>query len=309
MDRLRDMEIFATVAEEGSFAAAARRLRLSPPAVTRAVAGLEDRLGVRLIQRTTRSMRLTDAGERFRVSALRILADIDGAEREAAGEMAAPRGHFSVTASPTFGRLVVGQVIARFLAAQPEVSATLFTADRIVNLVEEGIDIGVRIGNIPDSSLIGRRVGHVRRMLVASPSYLAEHGRPQTPQDLKTHRVIGFTGLMQTRVMTFHRAGESHPVTLSPQLELNDAAAGIALAEAGEGIAMAYCYALHEPVTAGRLVEVLHDHAQPARPVHVLYPEGRLPAPAVRAFLDFAIPELQAALDYAIDFRTPAPAC
>lgn len=309
MDRLRDMEIFTAVAEEGSFAAAARRLRLSPPAITRAIAALEDRLGVRLIQRTTRSMRLTEAGERFRASAIRVLVDIDVAEREAAGEMAAPRGHFSVTASPTFGRLVVAGILSRFLVEQPQVSATLFVADRIVNLVQEGIDIGVRIGNIPDSSLIGRRVGEVRRMLVASPGYIAARGAPQTPQDLKAHRVIGFTGLMHTRTMSFQKNGESHPVTLSPQLELNDAAAGIALAEADGGITMAYCYMLREAVSEGRLVEVLQDHAPPPRPVHVLYPEGRLPAPAVRAFLDFAVPHLTKALDYSIDFRPPAATC
>ncbi|MEL6335095.1 MAG: LysR family transcriptional regulator [Pseudomonadota bacterium] len=296
MDRLRDMEVFAAVAEEGSFAAAARRLRLSPPAVTRAIAGLEERLGVRLIQRTTRSMRLTDAGERYRAGALRILADIDAAEREAVGDRAAPRGHFSVTASPTLGRLEVAPILAQFLGEHPPVSATLFLVGRIVNLVEEGFDVSVRVGNVPDSSLIGRRVGEVCRLAVASPGYLAAQGTPETPQDLRAHRLIGFTDLMPIRSVAFGTGERAQTVTLAPQMETNDAAACVALAEAGEGITLAYSYVIRRALAEGRLVEVLADYRPAPRPVHVLYPEGRLPAPAVRAFIDQAIPRLSAAL-------------
>jgi DNA-binding transcriptional LysR family regulator len=295
MDRLREMEVFLEIAEAGSFAEAARRLRLSPPAVTRLVASLEQRLGTRLITRTTRSMRLTEAGERFRVDAGRILADLAAAENEAAGETAAPRGTLAITAPTSFGRMVVAPVVARFLARHPEVSANLLLVDRVVNLVEEGMDVGLRIGELPDSRLIARRVGEVRRVLVASPAYLARHGAPDAPQALKDHTFIAFTGLMRTRGLGFG-PGAAHHVALAPRLEVNDAAAAIALAEAGDGITVALSYMVRDALAAGRLREVLADPPEPPRPVQLIYPETRLLSPAVRAFVDLAAPAITAHL-------------
>lgn len=294
MDRLREMEVFAEIAEAGSFAAAARRLRMSPPAVTRLVAALEERLGARLIQRTTRTMRLTEAGRRFREAAARVLSEVEAAERGVAGETAAPRGKITITASTSFGRMAVSPVAARFLAANPGVTASLLLVDRVVNLLEEGIDVGIRIGELPDSRLIGRRVGAVRRILVASPGYLSGTGAPAHPGDLKDHRFIAFTGLMPTRSLTFNQGGEALSVTPPDWLELNDAAAALALAEAGEGVTIALSYMVAEALAGGRLVEILPAFAPPTRPIHLLYSETRLLTPAVRAFVDFAQPRLAA---------------
>jgi DNA-binding transcriptional LysR family regulator len=182
MDRLHAMEVLAAVAEAGSFAGAARHLRLSPPAVTRAVAALEERLGVRLLNRTTRRLSPTEAGLRFLASTRRLLAELDEAERSAAGTTAIPSGHLVVTAPVTFGRAHVAAVLAEFLAAQPRVTAALLLLDRVTSLVEEGIDVAVRIGQLPDSTLVARRVGEVQRLLVAIPAYLAAHGVPERPR-------------------------------------------------------------------------------------------------------------------------------
>ena len=176
VDRLRTMEVFATVAESGGFATAARRLGMSPPAVTRAVATLETRLGARLINRTTRSLSLTEAGRGLLESTRRLLAELDEAERAAAGATVVPSGHLRLTAPLTFGRMHLMPVLAAFLREQPKVTATLVTLDRVANLIEEGFDLAVRIAHLPDSTIVARRIGEVRRILVASPGYLAHHG-------------------------------------------------------------------------------------------------------------------------------------
>lgn len=240
MDRLQGMEIFVAVAETGGFAKAAARLHLSPPAVTRAVAALEERLGVRLFNRTTRSVLPTEAGLRFLDRARAVLQQIEEAEKDAAGEMVLPSGHLTVTASVSFGRHAVAPVVSDYLRAYPRVSASLLMLDRQVNLVEEGVDVAVRIGELPDSSLVARAVGRVRRLLVASPDYLARRGVPAAPADLRLHEVIGFTGLMPNREWRHVQDGRSAAVRLAPRYELN--AAAIAAAEAGEGITVSLCY-------------------------------------------------------------------
>ena len=173
MDRLHEIEVFVAVAEAGSFAKAGRRLHVSPPAVTRAISALEDRLGARVFNRTTRSLMITDVGQRFLESARRILADLDTAEMEAVGETISPQGHLTLTASVTFVRSALAPVVSDFLSRYPRVAASVLLLDRVVNLVEEGVDVAVRIGHLPDSSLVARRVGAVHRILVASPDYLA----------------------------------------------------------------------------------------------------------------------------------------
>jgi DNA-binding transcriptional LysR family regulator len=293
MDRLHAMEVLAAVAEAGSFAGAARHLRLSPPAVTRAVAALEERLGVRLLNRTTRRLSPTEAGLRFLASTRRLLAELDEAERSAAGTTAIPSGHLVITAPVTFGRAHVAAVLAEFLAAQPRVTAALLLLDRVTSLVEEGINVAVRIGQLPDSTLVARRVGEVRRLLVASPAYLAAHGVPERPEALKGHAVIAFSGLLPGRDWRFVANGRATAVTLAPRLEVNDALAALDVAERGHGITLALSYMVGPRLATGRLVPVLDAFAPPPVPVQIVHPHSRLVAAKVRAFLDFAAPRLK----------------
>lgn len=295
MDRVREMEAFLEVAAAGSFAEAARRRRISPPSLTRLIAGLEDRLGTRLIQRTTRSLKLTEAGERFRLAAERVLDDLASAEREITGRGSEPRGRLVVTAPTIFGRLAVAPTLADFWAIHPQVSPALLLYDRVMNLIEEGIDVGVRIGDLPDTRLIARRVGAVRRILVASPAFLERHGHPHRPADLKTLPLLAFTNLMPTRGLSFD-VGETTYVAPARQLEVNDAAAAIAMAITGHGFTIVASYMVRDAIGAGRLVEVLPAYAPLPIPVHIVFPESRLLAPTVRAFTDYAAPRLGQAL-------------
>lgn len=296
MDRLRQMEVFVAAAETGGFARAGKRLGMSAPAVTRAVASLEERLGVSLFARTTRSISLTEAGDRFLAHARRILAEIEDAQRDAAGEAAEPRGHLVVTASVTFGRLALGPVVGAFLSAYPQVTASLVLLDRVASLVEEGIDVGVRIGEPSEQSLMARRVGTVRRVLAASPAYLQRHGTPLAPQDLVSHRLIGFSGLVHGREWRLFDGGRSVQIPGRPRLEVNDAATALAAAEAGEGIVPALSYMTEEAFRSGRLVPVLAAYGPAPVPVQLVWPGSRLLAPKVRAFVDFAAPRLSSAL-------------
>lgn len=297
MDRLHEIEVFVAVADAGSFAKAGARLRLSPPAVTRAISALEDRLGAQVFNRTTRSLAITDVGQRFLESARRILIDLESAEKEAVGEAGAPQGHLTVTASITFGRLAVAPIVCSFLAQHPRVSISVVLLDRIANLVEEGIDLAIRIGPLPDSSLVARRVGTVRRVLVASPGYLARHGAPALPADLRLHSMIAFTGLTPNREWRFLDGRSGAAVSIAPRLEINDAAAAIAAAEMGDGITLALSYMVADHLGEGRLVTVLDDLAPPPVPVHLVYPQNRLIAPKLRAFLDFVTPRLKDTLE------------
>ena len=259
MDRLHELEVFVAVADAGSFAKAGNRLRLSPPAVTRAISALEDRLGARVFNRTTRSLTITEVGQRFLESAKRVLNDLDTAEKEAIGETAVPHGHLTVTASVTFGRSALAPVVGDFLNQHPRISVSVLLLDRITNLVEEGIDLAVRIGPLPDSSLIAKRIGTVRRVLVASPAYLAQRGKPQTPADLRLHSMIAFTGLMPNREWRFLDGRSGNSVSFMPRLEINDAVSSIAAAETGEGITIALSYMVAERIKDGRLVTVLDE--------------------------------------------------
>jgi DNA-binding transcriptional LysR family regulator len=296
VDRLHEMEVFVAVADAGSFARAGKQLRISPPAVTRAVSSLEERLGARLLNRTTRSLRLTEAGLRFLESARRLLGEIEAAERGATGETAEPSGHLSVTASVTFGRAAVAPIVSEFLRSQPRVTASLMLVDRVVNLVEEGIDVAVRIGQLPDSTLFARRVGEVQRILVASPGYLAKHGEPRSPADLKRHSILALSGLMPNREWRFVDGAAAGRVALQPRFDVNDATCAIEAAEAGDGITIALSYMVAQKIADGRLAPVLARYAPPPVAVQLVHPQSRLVAPKVRAFVDFAAPRLQEVL-------------
>lgn len=296
MDRLHELEVFIAVADTGSFAKAGRGLRLSPPAVTRAVSALEDRLGARVFNRTTRSLTITDVGQRFLDSARRILTDLDSAEKEAVGETAVPHGHLTITASVTFGRSALTPVVCAFLNQYPRVSVSVLLLDRIANLVEEGIDLAVRIGPLPDSSLVAKKIGTVQRILVASPDYLARRGVPQNPADLRLHSMLAFTGLMPNREWRFRDGRSGNSVSFVPRLEINDAVASIAAAEMGDGITVALSYMVADKIREGHLIPVLESVTPPPVPVHLVYPQSRLISPKMRAFIDFAAPRLRDAL-------------
>lgn len=296
MDRFHELRAFIAVAETGGFAKAAASLNSSPPAVTRAVAGLEDRLGVRLFNRTTRTVHLTEPGTRFLEDARRVLSDLEAAEQDVRGEARLATGQLSITASLAFGRSVLQRIIADFTDAHPLVNVSMLLFDRVVDLVDEGFDLAVRIAQLPDSSLVSSHVGDVRRVLVAAPDYLAKRGTPKRPADLKPHAIIAHTALMPNREWRFVDAGKPARMALVPRMEINDAHAGIQLAEQGKGITIALSYMVTDALRTGRLVPVLGDFAPPPVPVHLIYAQRRIIAPKVRAFIDFATPKLRTAL-------------
>jgi len=311
MDRIEAMTAFVTALDEGSLARAARRLGRSPAAITRAVALLEERLGTRLLHRTTRALHLTPAGERYLAACRAILADLAEADLLAAGERTDPRGQLSLTAPVTFGRLHVAPLVEELLEAHPALAARLLLIDRVVNLIDEGHDAAVRIGPLPDSSLVATKVGAVRRVVCASPAYLALHGTPQGPADLGGHRVISFSQITETSNWAFAAGpsgGMRRQVTVCPHFIVNGAEAAVAAAARGRGITRVLSYQVEDEVAAGRLVLLLEAFEGPRLPVHVVYPEARLPAAKLRAFVAFAVPRLRSRLAaLPVSAREPAP--
>ncbi len=298
MDRFRELSTFVAVADAGAFNAAARRLNLSPPAVTRLVTALEGRIGARLFTRTTRHVALTEAGERLLGDAVRILAEVDEAEASAAGAHQSPRGTLRVTAPVMFGQRHIAPILRAYLDTYPDVAATVLFVDRIVDLIDEGLDVAVRIGDLPDSSLTATRVGAVRRVTVASPDYLAVHGPPETPEDLAGHRIINPTGLIQRPEWVFVAGGETRIVRLSPRLTVNTVAGAVDAAVAGWGVTSVLSYQVAAELADGRLVEILHDFEDRQMPVHLLHSEGRRAAAKIRTFIDFASARLRADADH-----------
>jgi DNA-binding transcriptional LysR family regulator len=286
MDRFDAMVAFVTVCETQSLTAAAHRLGHSPSVVSRQIAALESHLGTRLFHRTTRQISLTDAGSRYLERTRRILADLDEAERMAQSDRTEPSGRLSVTAPLIFGRLHVAPLLARFLERYPKVSIELTLSDRFVNLIEEGHDIAIRIGHLPDSQLIARRFGETRRALVASPAYLAKAGVPLHPDDLKRHDTITFMPGVPPFDWHFSNAGADHRVSVTPRFLTNSGDTAIALALDGVGIARILYYQVREALREGRLVEVLTPFAPEPLPIHVVYPSVRLLSGKVRSFIE-----------------------
>ncbi|WP_242346356.1 LysR substrate-binding domain-containing protein [Anaeromyxobacter terrae] len=297
MDRLDAWTTFAAVAEARSFAAAARRLGRSPAAVTRAVAALEERVGARLLTRTTRSVALTDAGARSLEAARRALAWFEELEGVAAAGRQEPRGRLGVTASVVFGRLHVLPIVQAFLRDHPSANVELLLLDRVVSLVDEGLDVAVRLGRLPDSSLRALRAGEVRRAVYASPGYLRASGTPRTPQALASHACVACTAVTPVRDRwTFERDGRSFVVPVSPRLVVNTAEAAIDAAVAGLGPTCVLSYMVDAHVRAGRLQRILGPYEPPAVPVQVVIPAGRFVTPLVRAFVDRAVEALRVTL-------------
>lgn len=294
MDRLQAMTTFVAVVDCGGFASAARKLNLSPPVVTRAVADLEARLGLRLLTRTTRFVRVTDAGARFAADCRRILADLDEAESAAAGDHGAPRGTLTLTAPVLFGQLYVTPILVDYLQRYPEVDAQCLFLDRVVNVVEEGVDVAVRIGELPDSSLQAVRVGRVRRVLVAAPSYLEAHGTPLRPEALAGHRIVSASGVTPVSEWRFEDGGKPLLQRVQPRMRTTANDAAMAAAVAGLGIARLLSYQVAAQVRSGALRVVLEAFEPAALPVHVLHHEGRHVTQKVRAFVDQAVQALRA---------------
>lgn len=289
MDLIESMDVFVTVADLKGFAPGARRLGLSPPAVTRMIAGLEERIGARLLQRTTRSVTLTDAGVRFLERARRILADVAEAKSAANAERGAPVGRLVVAAPHVFGRLHVAALVCTFLRKFPDVTGELILNDRVVSLVEEGIDVAIRVGSLEDSSLVARSVGLVRRVVVASPQYLKRQGMPRRPEDVAGHDLIRVTTLSPTNDWRFLQDGVETRIPIAPRYVTNSADAAVGHAELGGGLAMVLSYQVTDAVKAGRLRIVLADFELPPLPIHVVYPTTRLLSAKVRAFADLLV--------------------
>jgi len=294
MDRFHLINVFVAVVDSGGFAGAARRLGLSPPAVTRAVNELESHLGLRLLTRTTRVVRVTDAGARYAEDARRILAALQEAEESASGLHGAPRGRLTVTAPALFGALHVTSIVTNYLTRYPETSVSCLFLDRVVSLLDEGVDVAVRIGELPDSSLQAVRVGQVRRVICASPAYLAQHGTPQSADELQQHTVIAAGSARPTLEWRLKDGASLRGVKLQPRLTTtaNESARDAALA--GFGLTRLLSYQAAEQLRQGTLVAVLQAMEPEPLPVHVVHHEGRHATQKVRAFLDLAIAALRA---------------
>ena len=287
MDRWQAMRIFVQVVECGGFAPAARKLHLSAPSVTRAVAQLEQAIGTRLLVRTTRSLKLTPAGEGYVGDCRRILADIAEAEANAAGSFSQPAGLLTVTAPTLFGSLHVLPVILDFLEQHPAMQIRTVFVDRVTNIVEEGLDVAVRIAALPASGLIARRIGSIRQMICGSPDYFAAHGEPERPQDLAKHKIIGRDGLHGHSEWLFGK-DSAISVPISTRLVCNTNDAAIAAAVAGWGLSRFQSYQVAPAIQAGRLKVVLTDYEREPVPIHIVHAEGNSVSARVRAFVDFA---------------------
>jgi DNA-binding transcriptional LysR family regulator len=289
MDRLDAMQAFVAVADAQGFAPAARKLKLSPSAVTRLIAALEERLGARLLQRTTRKVALTDIGARYLERIRRILADVDEAERAAEGERTQPSGRLVVSAPVGFGRLHVSPVMSHYLTRFPDVVGELRLEDRRVNLVEDGVDLAVRIGQLSDSSLVARQVGEMRRIAVASPGYLKARGEPKTPAALASHASIQFGSSLAASDWRFLEDGREVRINYAPRFITNSADAAVAHAEAGGGVTRVLAYQAADAIRRGALKIVLAAFELPPLPVHIVYPTSRLLSAKVRTFIDLVI--------------------
>jgi DNA-binding transcriptional LysR family regulator len=286
MDRFDAMQALVAVADLQGFAPAARKLGLSPSAVTRLIAALEDHLGARLLQRTTRSVTLTDVGARYLERARRILADVEEAEGSAQDERARPGGRLVVSAPIGFGRLHVSPVITAYLMRYPEVSGELRLSDRMINLVEDGVDLAIRIGHLADSSLVARHVGEMRRIVVASNDYLERRGEPKLPEAIESHETIQFGATAAPPDWRFVDEGREIRVACTPRFVTNSADAAIQYAEQGGGLTWVLAYQAAEAIKAGRLRIVLAKFERPPLPIHIVYPTSRLLSAKVRTFID-----------------------
>jgi DNA-binding transcriptional LysR family regulator len=290
MDRIESMSVFVAVASAGSFSGASRQLRMPLPTVSRRVSDLESHLNAKLFVRSTRKLALTEAGQSYLLACQRILEQIAEAERGASGQYNAPQGELVVTAPIVFGRLHVLPVVTEFLRAHPQVDVRLMLADRALNLIDDHLDLAVRIGALPDSSLVATQIGRVRRVVCASPAYLDEHGVPRSPADLSGHACVTFTGAGETDSWRFRT---DSPVRVHSRLAVNTAESAIEGASAGVGLTRVLSYQVADAVETGKLVIVLRKFEPEPSPISLIHVQGRRVTAKLRTFLDFATPKLR----------------
>jgi len=294
MDRFTEMQVFVAVAECEGFAAGARKLKISPPAATRAVADLEYRLGVKLLNRTTRYVRVTDAGQRYLDDAKRILAQVAEADEAAVGINGSPRGHLVITAPVLFGRMYVMPAIVQYLQKYPETEVSAMFVDRVVNLLEEGVDVALRVGELSDSSFKALKVGTVRRVVCASPAYIEQHGLPQHPDELTNHPIIVASNLGPNVEWRFLDNNQTSIVRIKPRLTVTSNDAAIEAAVEGLGITRLISYQIAPQLASGQLKIILSEFELPAMPIHILHREGRHSSVKIRAFIDLIAEKLRA---------------
>lgn len=280
------------VAEAESFADAGRQLHMSPPAVTRIVSALEDVIGTRLLTRTTRSVKLTAAGAQYFADCRRLLADLSEAEAAAAGAYGKPTGTLTVTTSAMFGTMFIVPLMTEYLDLYPDVVGRGLFVDRVVSMIDEGIDVAIRIGHLPDSGLTATRVGQVRRVICGSPAYFEKHGVPMTPGDLSKHRIVASTSAWTSLEWRFGVQKKS-AVHVSPRLFCNTNEAAISAAARGWGLTRVLSYQIAPQLEAGELRTILASYEEEALPIHVVHPEGRYASAKVRSFIDFAVGKLR----------------
>lgn len=287
MDRLQALEVFVAVAEAESFAAGSRAMGMSAPSATRAINELEERTGARLFNRTTRVVRLTDVGRAYLEDVRTILADLEAANDEVSGAVGTPKGMLRLTAPVEFGRLHVAPILADYLDVYSQVSASILMVDRVVNLAEEGLDIGVRIGPLTSAGLMAVKVGRVRRVVCGSPAYFEKFGLPKSPEDLVNHRIVSAATGAASNEWRF-RSDQNQTVKLSPRLSVTSVAAAVSLARSGWGLTRALSYQVGSDLASGALQTILVDDEPEPLPVHLIHYEGRKVSIRVRSFLDFA---------------------
>jgi DNA-binding transcriptional LysR family regulator len=293
MDRLESMSAFVAVVEAGGFSAASRRLGMPLATVSRKVSELEAQLRVQLLTRTTRSVALTEIGHQFFETSRKLLEELGEAERLASGEYRAPRGELIAAAPIGLGRIYLTPIVTEFLAAYPEVDVDLRLADRVVNLAEEGIDVALRVGELPDSSLMAIRLGTIRHVVCASPAYLKNRGTPLKPADLSKHSCVTFTSLEAPREWTFRSGRRVDRIPVHSRLAVSTADAAADAAVAGLGITRLLCYQASPSIKAKRLKLLLRDYEPEPMPVSLVYQSGRLMPQKLRAFIDFVVPRLK----------------
>lgn len=293
MDRHQLMRVFCAVADELSLAAAARRLNLSVPTVTRAIAALENHLGATLLLRSTRGVQLSASGERFADACRRILAELSEAEASACGLHAQPRGQLNLAMPLLFGQHLLGPILLDYLEAQPQVQVFARYQEDLPNLHEEGVEVAVLIGSPADSTLFARQIGNIRRVICASPAYLARFGVPATPDDLARHRLVHCSADARLPEWRLRHATGGLNLVFRPRLSCATHQAAIAAACRDAGLTRCLSYQVHELLEQGRLSRVLQGFEPPALPVYLVYREGRKAAARVRSFIDFAVPRLR----------------
>lgn len=292
MDRLQAMRVLVRIADSGSFAETARLLNMSPPAVSRSVAALEEAVGARLLTRTTRSVKPTEVGARYIEDCREILASVEEAEAAASGSFARPSGNLTVTASVMFGQIYIVPIMTEFLDTHPQVTGRLLFLDRVTNLVDEGIDVAIRIGHLPDSSYSAVKVGSVRRVICGSPDYFETAGVPSSPAELAEHRIIAATSAWTSTDWRFGK-NDKQIVSVTPSLYCNSNPAAIDATRSGWGLTRVLSYQVAPDLVEGRLQTVLEEYEEEALPIHVVHPEGRNASAKVRAFVDFAAERLR----------------